>query len=192
MAEVKFKRIENSTDINNLPIVDGQITYTKDGKTYLDYETQRVPINGTPDTTMSDSSTNAIANSTVKNYIDTNIEPFEDLKPVVLYNNTSGANGSITLNDAVENYSYIEIYYRNNNSLYSSCKFYSPSGKQLTLSIVYPDSSSNQIWVQSTTKTVTGTSMSNVSGRYIEAETYNKTGIGRNDRIYIVRVVGYK
>lgn len=42
MAEVKFRRIESSEDINNLPVVDGQIIYTKDGKQYIDYETDRV------------------------------------------------------------------------------------------------------------------------------------------------------
>ena len=73
MAKVQFKRIENSADINSVPVIDGQIIYTKDGKTYLDYEGQRVVVNGTPDTTMSDSSTNTIANSTVKSYVDTNI-----------------------------------------------------------------------------------------------------------------------
>ena len=35
MAKVSFKRIEDSADINNTPIVDGQIIYTKDGKTYF-------------------------------------------------------------------------------------------------------------------------------------------------------------
>lgn len=36
----------------------------------------------------------------------------ENLKPVVLYNNTSGTQGSITLSDSVENYTKIEILAR--------------------------------------------------------------------------------
>ena len=139
---------------------------------------------------------NASDMNEIKTVVNDNNTAFETLSttltPIELYNNTSGATGSITLNDDVENYSYIEIFYRNNNSLYSSNKFYSPSGKQLTLSIMYPDSSSNQIWVQSTTKTITGKNMTNVSGRYAEAEVYSQAGFGRNDRIYIVRILGYK
>ena len=44
MAQVKFRRIEDSSDINDIPIVDGQLIYTKDGKEYIDYETDRIPM----------------------------------------------------------------------------------------------------------------------------------------------------
>ena len=44
------------------------------------------------------------------------------LKPVVLYDNSTGSNGTITLNDSVTNYSYIEIYYRSNDGYLSSKK----------------------------------------------------------------------
>lgn len=81
MGKVKYERIQNSSNINDIPIEDGQIIYTKDGKTYLDYDNDRIVINGTPDSEMSDISTNAIANNTVKDYIDTN-----DLKKIDKYN----------------------------------------------------------------------------------------------------------
>lgn len=127
MAKVSFKRIENSLDIGNVPIVDGQITYTKDGKTYLDYEGQRVVVNGTPDTTMSDTSTNAIANSTVKNYVDTKINDVNSNMPdggKILWANPnptySFASQTITLNS--DDYDLLEIYYNqgtNNTKCYS-------------------------------------------------------------------------
>ena len=44
MAKVQFKRIENSSNINSVPVVDGQLIYTKDGKQYMDYDTTRVNI----------------------------------------------------------------------------------------------------------------------------------------------------
>ena len=50
MAQVKFKRIEDSNDINNVPIVDGQLIYTKDGKQFIDYETERTSIVGIKET----------------------------------------------------------------------------------------------------------------------------------------------
>ena len=44
----------------------------------------------------------------------------------VLYENTNGSNGNITLNDSVENYKYIEIsaYKSDDNSLFPTQKFY--------------------------------------------------------------------
>lgn len=44
MAKVSFKRIEDSANINEVPILDGQLIYTKDGKVYMDYEGERISI----------------------------------------------------------------------------------------------------------------------------------------------------
>lgn len=49
MAKVKFKRIENSSDIGNMDIENGSFIVTGDGKNYADFNNTRVPINGTPD-----------------------------------------------------------------------------------------------------------------------------------------------
>lgn len=51
MAKVKFSRIESSENINNIPLVDGQLIYTKDGKAYLDYGSERIEIVSGGDTT---------------------------------------------------------------------------------------------------------------------------------------------
>lgn len=70
MAEVVFKRVENSSSLNNIPIVDGSFYVTKDGKTFIDYGNERVAVGGTPDAQMSDVSTNSVQNKTVKEYVD--------------------------------------------------------------------------------------------------------------------------
>ena len=70
MAKVSFKRIEDSALIDNYPIVDGSYYITKDGKSYADYDDLRVPIGGTPDSAMSDRSTNSVQNKVVKEYVD--------------------------------------------------------------------------------------------------------------------------
>lgn len=49
MAKVLFKRIEDSTNIDDIDIEDGAFIITKDGKSYVDYDETRVRINGTPD-----------------------------------------------------------------------------------------------------------------------------------------------
>ena len=56
---------------------------------------------------------------------------------------------------------------------------------------MYPDSSQNQIWVQSATILFSDTSVTKVSGRYAEAEVYAQAGFGRTDRIYIISIIGF-
>lgn len=93
MAKVNFKRINDSTLIDNIEISDGNLIVTKDGGLYVDYENERVPIGGTPDDEMNSDSTNAVKNKVVKEYIDTKIkelyyiiEEYNDWK-VIKYDN---------------------------------------------------------------------------------------------------------
>lgn len=44
MAKVLFKRIEDSSMIDDYDIVDGSFIVTKDGKVYVDYENERTAI----------------------------------------------------------------------------------------------------------------------------------------------------
>lgn len=78
MAKVKFKRIQDSSDIQNVNIEDGSFIITGDGKSYIDYGNERVPTNGTPDTEMSDISHNSVENKVVKKYVDDNISTIND------------------------------------------------------------------------------------------------------------------
>jgi hypothetical protein len=70
MANVVFNRIEDSTLLDNIPVIDGSFYVTGDGKTFIDYDEERLPVGGTPDTAMSDRSGNAVENRVVKGYID--------------------------------------------------------------------------------------------------------------------------
>lgn len=110
MAKVNFKRIQNSSQIDNLPVEDGAFIVTSDGKSYIDYGNNRVPTNGTPDTEMSDTSRNAVENKVIKEYIDDNIN---SLKPTLLWTNPNPNNKfepqSITLSS--DDYDFLEIYY---------------------------------------------------------------------------------
>lgn len=74
MAKVNFKRIEDSSLINQYPIEDGNFWITGDGKTFVDYDDERIPIAGTPDTEMSNISRNAVENKVIKKYIDDKLE----------------------------------------------------------------------------------------------------------------------
>lgn len=70
MANVLFKRLEDSSLLDNIPVVDGSFYITKNGKTFIDYDDDRIPVAGTPDTQMSDTSTNTVQNNIIKQYVD--------------------------------------------------------------------------------------------------------------------------
>lgn len=115
MAKVNFKRIQNSSQIDNLPVEDGSFIVTGDGKTYVDYGTSRIPTSGTPDSTMSDSSRNTVENKVVKEYVDGEIS---SLKPILLWENSSpySAFASTTIELSSSDYDFLEIYYNNYNN----------------------------------------------------------------------------
>lgn len=46
MAKITFTRIENSGNINDIDIIDGQIIMCGDGKLFVDYDTTRVNAGG--------------------------------------------------------------------------------------------------------------------------------------------------
>lgn len=112
MAKVNFKRIEDSSLIDNYDIEDGSFWVTGDGKTYVDYGTERIAIAGTPDTQMSDISRNTVENKVVKEYIDTQINDLNtNLSPILLWSNPNPNNvfslQQITLNS--DDYDMIEV-----------------------------------------------------------------------------------
>ena len=117
MAKVNFKRIENSDNIDTIDINDGNFIVTGDGKSYIDYGTNRIPTSGTPDTEMSDTSRNTVENKVIKDYVDMISSSH---KPFLLWENPNRnapfSVQSITL--STDDYDYLEIYYwdwSNNN-----------------------------------------------------------------------------
>lgn len=113
--------------------------------------------------------------------------------PVVLYNNTSGSNAEITLSDSSANYEYIEIFYRNNNSVYSSLKVYQPNGKSVLLPCNIGNSG-NQIWVQTSTWSISATNVSPVSTRSVQLSLTSSgvSSVSNTNQLYITRIIGYK
>lgn len=108
----------------------------------------------------------------------------------VLYDNSSGDNGTITLEDSAENYTYLEIFYKNNNGLFKSIKVYEPNEKTVNLDMVV--GSTSTIWLQTGGRYINGTSISTVSGRGLQCNIKQNTTIQTVENFYIVRVVGYK
>ncbi len=108
-----------------------------------------------------------------------------------LYSNTTGSNSAITLSESVANFTYVEIFYRNNDNYYNSTKIYEPNGKIAYLDADYPyTSGEGYSYAKKTSVQISGTSITPIN--YVEL-TIMPTGanIQNKNNIYITRVVGY-
>lgn len=109
----------------------------------------------------------------------------------VLYENSSGSNGTITLAAAASHYRYLEIYFTDNNGKSGGyAKVWSPNGKTVCLQIT---EASATIYSRQTMYTISGTSFTpdttNASYFRINSAGTVSTSIGTN-YIKIVRVIG--
>lgn len=116
------------------------------------------------------------------------------LKPKVLYESTSGSDSTITLSDSVENYEYIEIFYRDNTDVFNSTKINEPNGKKVTLSVIEcTDSDNFSMNVKSKNISISGKTITNNVSSEINFKFSTKDIYAANHRniIYITRVIGY-
>ena len=115
-----------------------------------------------------------------------------ELKPIILYENESGYTGNITLNDHVENYSYIEILYSKNGSYFNSTKVPKFAYHSVCLMYSYRESSSNL--TQMGTKVVSFSGKTMTSGQAGGINVFGSSGFDAysSNEIYVHQVMGYK
>lgn len=147
--------------------------------------------------------------STWKTVLDsTNYTNYVTTKPTTLFSSSSGTVGTITLSDSATNYTYLEIFYTDNNGRQpNSVKIYSPNGKYVSLSCIEPSTNGDEprIYIRSSGWTISDTSMiigrsdlsnlnAGVYGQiYPHADGTNiDVKITPNIYIKIFRVLGYK
>lgn len=190
MAKVNFKRIEDSSQIDDIAIEDGAFIVTGDGKSYIDYGANRIPTNGTLDDNMSDVSRNGVENKVIKEYVDTEIVSAKDsMKPTVLYSNSSGSGGNITLSDDIDNYDYIEILYKRNEGQASSTKLDVSVTKKATLTSTFYYSGT--FFIDCKNITLSDTSLT-VNSNYVMYSDGASTTIANVNNINIYEILGYK
>lgn len=110
---------------------------------------------------------------------------------VQLYYNASGTQSTIQLNDSSANYSYLEIYYMNDDDKTSCVKIDNPNGKSVELSMVAYWS--GLMYLRTAVVSISGTSItwnSNYTGWATVGA--NGTTTYNNNLIYITKIVGYK
>jgi hypothetical protein len=123
-------------------------------------------------------------------------EEVDFLKPVILYANEEGENGEITLTDSAANYTYIEIYFKDNvDSDYGCEKFYNPNGKSVVIDITkswYGSDSAMHCEIRSRTININGNSVTNVEQGIISIRKEEISSHSNTNHIYITRILGYK
>lgn len=139
MAKVNFKRYNTKEEALASDIIDGNYIVTKDGGNYADFDGKRVPIGGTPDTEMSDTSENSVQNKVVKKYVDDKFDKLSvysteeqvigkwiDGKP--LYKKTIYST-ILTGNLGIENIDFLR--FKNFNTIYNN-EILFPSGRYIS------------------------------------------------------------
>lgn len=115
----------------------------------------------------------------------------EILAPKILYENTSGSNSNITLSDNASNYEYLEIFFRNNDNIYSSVKVYQPNGKKVNLISQY-NNGSNTIWFKIAICLISGNTITKDNAVEMKLAASSSINASSGNSNYITRVIGYK
>lgn len=108
----------------------------------------------------------------------------------VLYNNSSGTTGTVTLSESVANFKYIEIFTKDDNSRYDYTKVFEPNNKEVELIGCYINKDCTNLkhtMVKIVDKTITPI-------QFKDTLVYNPSSsdYGGLNYIKIVRVCGYK
>ena len=107
----------------------------------------------------------------------------------VLYNSASGTAGTVTLSDSVENYTYIEIFYRSSgDNACGSVKVFSPNGKLVHLGTIHYIADYD--YAKFALVSVSG-SMITFNQNYQIILKNNGSEYSAENAIFITRVVGY-
>lgn len=120
----------------------------------------------------------------------------EKEKKVTLYENATGSNSNITLNDDVSNYKYLEVFYRDSSNYYGSQKIENPNGKQFEVHTIWANVTEtyNTVTIKHTlfrasSKTISYVRSSNITLRPDNGSISQEMDL---KQIYITKVVGYK
>ncbi len=117
----------------------------------------------------------------------------EKIEGTVLYDNATGTTGNVTLSETSANFSYLEIFYKDESSNYSSVKVYSPNGKKISLQTMKCATGSIQFYMKLVT--ISGTTISSgTADGYTQIFNAGSSAGYNNSLNYILitRVVGYK
>ena len=113
-----------------------------------------------------------------------------DINGQVLYDNSTGTNGTVTLSDSAANYEYVDIFYRDNDDTYSSVRVNNPNGKNADISTI--ERWGTTLYIKQKRITISGNKITNGNATEANFTTAPKIGINTSaNNIYITKVIGY-
>lgn len=129
-----------------------------------------------------------------KNY-EQRIEKIENdisfFKGTVLYNNTNGSMGNISLNDSIENYKYIDILFKDDQNIYNTARFIVKNGAWYSLQSFQYVKADSRIVVRGKNIQLIDKTIKN--GDYCAiALTSSGNNFYWNNNIFITKIIGYK
>ena len=114
----------------------------------------------------------------------------EGVLPVVLYEDATGTQSTVTLNETAANFQYLEIFFRSNDMLYNSVKVADPNGKNVDLVTTFPfNSDNNTSLIKTTAVRINGTSITVLSYGTVVFSSNGNT-VTNSNAIFITKVVG--
>lgn len=122
------------------------------------------------------------------------------LRPVSLYNNTSGTTGNVTLSETSANFNEIEILYTLTNTdgngtafeTFKSVNIPSPNGKKVNLEGITFHTSAGVVQLGWVTLTISGTSISRGTEGFMNLVQGQTPTRSTQTKIKIYRVLGYR
>lgn len=115
-------------------------------------------------------------------------------EPTVLYENSNGSNGNITLSDDVDNYLAIEIFYKGDNySNFNSTKILSPFGNaSLIIANINTSGQYMGVFFRLSNVSVSNNQINVNENGQLFSNGFNVNNGTTNNFIYITKVLGYK
>lgn len=109
--------------------------------------------------------------------------------PVSLYANSSGSNGTITLTQSVTDFTYIEIFYRDNNGKdYGYQRFYNSNGQIIALACTEPNGSN--LYIRTNRYKISANTISRDSSTYTKLISGSSVSGTTGNYVYITKVNG--
>ena len=110
---------------------------------------------------------------------------------VILYEDETGINTTVNLKESVANYKYIDIFFRDDNNIYDTKRFFVKNGAWYTLQITQYNEDSSNVIIRGKNIQLNADKIYN--GKYC-AVLLSSSGntLYWNNNIYICKVIGYK
>lgn len=125
-----------------------------------------------------------------------NYAKFLPMIPVRLYSNKTGTTGTITLEDDVSNYSYLEIFYCEDNDYptHQSLKYWCYAGNRFDISSIENSPTLNRVYLRTSRYTASGKTITFHRSKYISISNGDVpivTEVNDDNYFRITKVIGY-